>query len=77
MQRRAAGNRVMAKAKSAVKHRVTQVRSAHHRSKQHRACIAGLGLRHIGHTVEVQDSLAVRGMLSKVGYLLRVEESDD
>jgi len=42
--------------------------------KSHKACISGLGLRRIGHTVEVEDSPSVRGMINKVNYLLRVEE---
>jgi large subunit ribosomal protein L30 len=59
-------------AKETVK--VTQIRSIHGRLKSHRACIAGLGLRRIGHTVEVEDSPSVRGMINKVNYMLRVEE---
>ena len=54
--------------------RVTQLRSIHGRLKSHRACITGLGLRRIGHTVEVEDSPSVRGMINKVNYMLRVEE---
>ena len=64
----------MAKQDSKTKLRVTQVRSVHHRSRRHRACVTGLGLRRIGHTVEVQDSPAVRGMIDTVRYLLHVEE---
>lgn len=59
-------------AKETVK--VTQIRSIHGRLKSHKACIAGLGLRRIGHTVEVEDSPSVRGMINKVNYMLRVEE---
>jgi large subunit ribosomal protein L30 len=59
-------------AKETVK--VTQIRSIHGRLKSHRACIAGLGLRRIGHTVEVEDTPSVRGMIDKVNYMLRVEE---
>jgi large subunit ribosomal protein L30 len=54
--------------------RVTQVKSAHGRLKNHKACVAGLGLRRIGHTVEVEDTPSVRGMINKASYLLRVEE---
>jgi large subunit ribosomal protein L30 len=54
--------------------KVTQIRSVSGRLKSHRACIAGLGLRRIGHTVEVEDSPSVRGMINKVNYMLRVEE---
>lgn len=54
--------------------KVTQIRSVHGRLKNHRACIAGLGLRRIGHTVEVEDTPSVRGMINKINYMLRVEE---
>ncbi len=54
--------------------RVTLVKSVHGRLKNHRACVSGLGLRRIGHTVEVEDTPSVRGMLNKVNYLVRVEE---
>ena len=53
--------------------KVTQVRSIHGRLKKHKACVAGLGLRRIGHTVEVEDTPSVRGMINKVPYLVRVE----
>ena len=53
--------------------KVTQVRSIHGRLKKHQACVAGLGLRRIGHTVEVEDTPSVRGMTNKVNYLVRVE----
>ena len=55
--------------------RVTQTRSKHGRLKSHQACIAGLGLRRIGHTVELEDTPAVRGMINKVNYMVRVEEA--
>ena len=54
--------------------KVTQTKSTNGRLDRHKACVAGLGLRHIGHTVEVPDTPAVRGMINKVSYLLRVEE---
>lgn len=54
--------------------KVTQVRSAHGRIQAHKATVAGLGLRRIGHSVELEDTPAVRGMINKVSYLLRVEE---
>lgn len=54
--------------------KVTQVRSSFGRLQAHRACVAGLGLRRIGHTVEVEDTPSVRGMINKVNYLVRVEE---
>jgi large subunit ribosomal protein L30 len=59
-------------AKATVK--VTQIKSVHGRLKNHKACVAGLGLRRIGHTVEVEDTPSVRGMINKVHYLVRVED---
>lgn len=53
--------------------RVTLIKSTAGRLKKHQACVAGLGLRRIGHTVEVIDTPANRGMINKVNYLLRVE----
>jgi large subunit ribosomal protein L30 len=53
--------------------RVTQTKSVAGRLPKHKACVAGLGLRRIGHTVEVQDTPAVRGMIEKVYYMVRVE----
>jgi large subunit ribosomal protein L30 len=55
--------------------KVTQLRSATGRLPAHRACIAGLGLRRIRHTVEVEDTPSVRGMINKVNYLIQVEEA--
>jgi len=33
----------------------------------------GLGLRRINHTVELEDTPAVRGMINKVNYLVKLE----
>lgn len=52
---------------------VTQLKSTLGRLKNHKACITGLGLRRIGHTVEVEDTPSVRGMINKVSYLIKVE----
>lgn len=54
--------------------KVTQTKSSSGRLKNHRACLSGLGLRRIGHTVEVEDTPSMRGMINKVSYLLRVED---
>lgn len=54
--------------------RVTQIRSVFGRLPKHRACVAGLGLRRMHHTVELEDTPAIRGMINKVAYLLKVEE---
>jgi len=55
--------------------KVTQVKSSIGRLKNHKACLAGLGLRRIGHTVEVEDTPSVRGMINQINYLLQVEEA--
>ncbi len=54
--------------------RVTQVRSTNGRLQSHKACMSGLGLRRIGHTVEVEDTPSVRGMINKIHYMVQVEE---
>lgn len=53
--------------------KVTLIKSTVGRLKRHQACVAGLGLRRIGHTVEVEDTAAVRGMIARVNYLVKVE----
>ena len=53
--------------------KVTLTKSPIGRLKKHKACVAGLGLRRIGHTVEVEDTPAVRGMINRVYYMVRVE----
>ncbi|MDR2874620.1 MAG: 50S ribosomal protein L30 [Methylobacillus sp.] len=59
--------------KSAGTVKVTLVKSVIGRIASHRACVSGLGLRRLNHTVEVQDTPENRGMMNKVGYLLKVE----
>ncbi len=54
---------------------VTLKRSINRRLAAHKACVKGLGLRRIGHTVTVQDTPENRGMINKVNYLLAVEEA--
>lgn len=54
--------------------RVTLVKSTIKKLKAHKASVLGLGLRKIGHTVEVDDIPEIRGMINSVSYLLEVEE---
>ena len=54
--------------------KVTLVRSFHGRLRNHQACVRGLGLRRIRHSVTVADTPENRGMINKVSYLLNVEE---
>jgi large subunit ribosomal protein L30 len=53
--------------------KVTLVKSVIGTKQDHRATVKGLGLRKINHTVELQDTPAVRGMIHKVSYLLKYE----
>ena len=52
--------------------KVTLVRGIAATRDDHRATVRGLGLRRIRHTVELQDTPAVRGMINKVRYLVSV-----
>lgn len=61
-------------AKSNKKIKVTLVRSRFGRMPSHMACVAGLGLRNRHQSVEVEDTPAIRGMINRVSYLLKVEE---
>ena len=54
--------------------KVKLVKSMYGRGKRHMACVKGLGLRRMHHTVEVEDTPAVRGMINKVNYLLEWEQ---
>jgi large subunit ribosomal protein L30 len=60
-------------AKSDKKVKVTLVRGLVGTRESHRATVRGLGLRRINHTVELEDTPAVRGMINKVAYLLKCE----
>jgi large subunit ribosomal protein L30 len=41
--------------------------------QSHRDTVRGLGLRRINHVVELADTPAVRGMINKVNYLVRID----
>ena len=53
--------------------KVTLVKGLRGTISKHRESVKGLGLRHRSHTVEVEDTPAIRGMINKVSYLLKVE----
>jgi large subunit ribosomal protein L30 len=54
--------------------KVTQVKSSIGRLPKHRATLKGLGLRRINHTVELEVTPSVRGMINKVYYMVKVED---
>jgi len=53
--------------------KVRWVRSAIGFNRRQRATLAGLGLRRLHQTVEVEDTPAIRGMIEKVNHLVAVE----
>lgn len=64
---------MMVKAKKSTTVKVTQIKSVIGTIESHRACLRGLGLKRIGHTVEVEDTPSVRGMINTVNYLVKCE----
>ena len=56
--------------------RVTQTKSTISHIARNRATVRALGLKRIGHTVEVPDNPATRGMVRQVRFLVSVEEVD-
>ena len=54
--------------------KVTLVKGLISTKHTHRESVKGLGLKHRQHTVEVEDTPAVRGMINRVSYLVKVEE---
>ena len=55
--------------------RVTLVKSIASTKQDHRATVRGLGLKWTNHTVDVIDTPSTRGMVNKIGYLVKVSES--
>ena len=55
--------------------KVTQMKSKNGSTARQIDTLRSLGLRRIGHTVELTDTPQARGMLHRVRHLIRVEES--
>lgn len=55
---------------------VTQRRSSNGSNKRQLDTLRSLGLRRIGHTVEVEDCEQARGMVHAVRHLVDVVEKD-
>ena len=53
--------------------KITLVRSPIGQMERHRQCLTGLGLRRMHQSVEVLDTPANRGLITKVRYMLSVE----
>ena len=54
--------------------KITLVKSGIARPGKHKVVLIGLGLRKLNRSVVRQDTPQIRGMLSKVGHLIQVEE---
>jgi large subunit ribosomal protein L30 len=55
--------------------RITQFKSRNGSDKRQLDTLRSLGLRRVGHTVEVKDTPQARGMLHKVRHLVRIEDA--
>ena len=53
--------------------KVTLLKSLAGTKKDHRATVHGLGLKRINQVSELVDTPAVRGMIEKVNYLVRID----
>ena len=56
--------------------RITQTISSNGETKRQKENLRSLGIRRIGHTVEVEDNPISRGMLAKVAHLVKFEVID-
>jgi len=54
--------------------RITLVRSTIGRPKDQGLTVKALGMRRLHHTVERPDNPSIRGMVTKIRHLVRVEE---
>lgn len=54
--------------------KITLVKSLIGRKDDHIATAHALGLKKINNVVEQEDSVTIKGMINKIGYLLKVEE---
>ena len=54
--------------------KVTQVKSKIGGTRGQRETLRSLGLRRIGHTVEVRDTPQARGMVHRVRHLVKVDD---
>jgi large subunit ribosomal protein L30 len=54
--------------------KVRLLKSVNSVKRTHRDTVRGLGLKRIDHVVELVDTPAVRGMIEKVNYLVRIDQ---
>ncbi|NNC94263.1 MAG: 50S ribosomal protein L30 [Chitinophagales bacterium] len=54
--------------------KITQVKSVIDRTQKQKDTMIALGLKKINHTVEVEGTPQILGMINKVKHLLKIEE---
>jgi len=54
--------------------KITQIKSVIDRSERQKRTMQALGLRKINHTVEVEATPAIIGMIRKVNHLVAIEQ---
>ena len=54
--------------------KVTLLKSPFGTGKRHMSTVKGLGLRRIRHSVELEDTPSIRGMINRVSYMVKCEE---
>lgn len=54
--------------------KITQVKSTIDRPQRQKDTVKALGLRKISHSIEVENTPQIAGMINKVSHLLKVEE---
>lgn len=57
--------------------KITLVRSPIGNTERHKATLRALGLHRLGQEVEKEDSPTIRGMLSKVNHLVKIEAQEE
>lgn len=53
--------------------KITLIKGLMGTKQDHRATVRGLGLKRRNHSVELIDTPSIRGMISKVAYLVKCE----
>jgi large subunit ribosomal protein L30 len=53
--------------------KITLIKSLIGRTASQKGTVVGLGLKKMHHTVEIQDTPEVRGMINAINFMLKVE----
>ena len=54
--------------------KITQIKSRIGYKKKAKATLDAMGIKKMNHTVELPDNPAIRGMIKKIEYLIKVED---